>query len=259
MPYCGLFHDFELTDEGNGSYLLGLALEGHADVKRLFEDCGLASRVDHLELSVSSRYSTEIRLSGVVDYRGLEVFCNYSRSTIIIDLPYVDHCFALGPYTLSSNGSLLHSEIGDLVNRAKYQKDQEALDNLLNRLWEFIDSNPILEGSTAVVVPPKSIPGLFDLPMAWAKTIAREFGWYLVDPRKTKETEPQKNYEKIENEHDAVARIQDSMVVEQLPPSSRGRMLDDTIGSGGTLTELARVAAAGGRRERLRAICREGR
>ena len=82
--------------------------------------------------------------------------------------------------------------------------------------------------------------------MAWARTIAGEFGWNLVNPRKTRETEPQKNYENIENEHDAVARIQCSMVVEQLPPSSRVLMLDDTIGSGGTLAELARALRQAG-------------
>ena len=247
MPSCGLFHDFELTPEGNGSYLLRLALEGDADVKRLFEDCGLASRVDHLGLSVPSRYSTGMRLSDVVDYHRLSVFCNYSRSTIIVDLmPYIDHCFALGPYTLFLDSSPSHSEIGNLVNRAKYDRDPEATNDLSDRLQEFIDSHPILSSSTVIAAPPGAVSSPLNLPLHWAKVIANQSGYELITPMKTRETIPQKDIDNIDDEGEVVARIEGSMVASPLPQGSRVLMLDDTIRSGGTLIELSRALRQAG-------------
>ena len=246
VPYCGCFHDFELTSSGGDSYDLRVALEGQIDLKWLFDETRLASTIVHLTPSFS-QYSTGIRLNGVADVCALRIFCSYLKSTLILDLtPNIDHCHALGPYTLFPGGSSLHSGIGDLVHKAKYQRDQDAINDLLDRLVEFIDSSPILSESTALAVPPKSAPSPFDLPMIWADAIADKFHWKLVNPKKTRQTEPQKNYEEVDNEHDAVARIRDSATVEQLPPSSRVLMLDDTIGSGGTLTELARALRQAG-------------
>ena len=260
MPSCGLFHDFELTPEGNGSYLLRLALEGDADVKRLFEDCGLASRVDHLGLPVSSRYSTGMRLSGVVDYRRLSVFCNYSRSTIIVNLmPYIDHCFALGPYTLFDDSSPSHSEFGNLVNRAKYDRDPEATNDLSDRLQEFIDSHPILSSSTVIAAPPGAVSSPLNLPLHWAKVIANQSGYELITPMKTRETIPQKDIDNIDDERRCRSPYRRQHGREPFASGFKG----PNAGRHHTLwwhsNRVSASLATGGCRASLRAICREGR
>ena len=84
MPYCGCFHDFELTSSGGDSYDLRVALEGEIDLKWLFDETRLASTIVHLTPSFS-QYSRGIRLNGVADVRALSVFCSYLKSTLILE------------------------------------------------------------------------------------------------------------------------------------------------------------------------------
>lgn len=248
MPNCGCYHRYKLAQAEPDAYNIFLSLEGTADVKSLLEDTklALAVEVDHASNTLASR-DTGVRLRGVSDVRQLAVFLDYLKSVIIVDLrPSIDHCYALGPYSLFPNDVRSLSEIGELTNRAKYHKDIEAAEDLSSRLLEFIDSHPILSKSTAIAVPPKSTPGPPDLPLGWAKFVTKEFGYETITVNKTRETLPQKNVGDAENEDDVVARIQDSFVVNPLPRDFRVLILDDTIGSGGTMIALARALRRAG-------------
>ena len=249
MPDCGCFHNFNLTPMGGNAYQISLALEGKADVKLLFEDAGLATSVE-ISRSLSlklPKITATVRLSGVTDANQVAVFCAYLKSAMIIDLtPSIDHCYALEPYSLFPDGSHSHSKIGSLINRAKYHKDNEAGEDLSSRLLDFIDSHPILSQSEAIAVPPKSVPNSLDLPSNWAKSISNEMGWKLVSAAKIRQTEPQKEFGESDTEEEMIVRVQDSVTITSALQDPTILMLDDTIGSGGTLVELARALRQAG-------------
>ena len=249
MPNCGCFHRFNLTAMGGNDYQIGLVLEGRADVKLLFEDTGLAGSVDICLCRTLDfpDMTTTIFLSGVTDSNRVEVLCTYLKSVIIIDLtPAVDHCYALEPYSLFPSGSHSHSGIGNLINRAKYRRESAANEDLSSRLLEFIDSHPILSQSEAVAVPPKSALSSPDLPSNWAKTISDEMGWGMISAAKIRQTTPQKEFGESDTEDEMVARVRNSVTISAPLQHSKVLMLDDTIGSGGTLRELARALRQSG-------------
>ena len=151
------------------------------------------------------------------------------------------HCYALGPYTLFQNDLSPRSESGELVYRAKYKKDEAAIGQLSSRILELVDSHPVLSSSTAVASPPSSDPRSPGLPLIWAKFVAGEMNWRLLDTFKTRETPPQKNIAKEIEESDAELGLKNSVSVSNVNDGDKVLILDDTIGSGATLKEVARA------------------
>ena len=244
MPDCGCFHHYNLKQRGINACQIDMGLEGKADMRRLLVDIGFARNVevDH-RVNFPFTINTRISLRGVHDVDQLKVFFNYLKSTLIVDLfPRLDHCYALGPYTLFQNNSRARSEIGSLVRQAKYQRNPEASEDLLNRLSEFIDAHPLLLESTAIIVPPNSEINSPSLTQDWASEISRNYGFRLLKAHKHRQTDPQKSkLEGDEPEETVIAGIQNTMFVEQMPQGSKVLILDDIIGSGGTMIELARA------------------
>ena len=244
MPDCGCFHHYDLKQRGLNACQIDMDLEGKADMRRLLVDTGFARsvEVDH-PATFPFTINTSISLRGVNDVAQLEVLFNYLKSTLIVDLfPRLDHCYALGPYTLFQNNSRSRSEIGSLVNQAKYQGNPEASEDLLNRLSEFIDAHPLLLESTAIIVPPNSEINSPSLTQDWASEISRNYGFRLLKAHKLRQTDSQKSkLEGGEPEETVIAGIQNTMFVEQIPQGSKVLILDDIIGSGGTMIELARA------------------
>lgn len=244
MPDCGCFHHYNLKQMGLNACQIDMGLEGKADMRRLLVDIGFARNVevDH-HVNFPFTINTRISLRGVHDVDQLKVFFNYLKSTLIVDLfPRLDHCYALGPYTLFQNDSGSRSQIGSLVHQAKYQGDSGASEDLLNRLSEFIDAHPLLSESTAIIVPPNSEINPPSLTQDWASEISRDYGFRLLKARKLRQTDSQKSkLEGGEPEETVIAGIQNTMFVEQMPQGSKVLILDDIIGSGGTMIELARA------------------
>ena len=187
MPLCGMYTEHTLLPVSDGSYKLDLAWSGGVDVRRLFEGTGFANRVrvNCVASNNPLRPTTTVHLDGVEDGDALRAFCTYLESVVVVHLiPDVEHCFALGLYSSFVRDSRIRSEIGCLVHKAKYLRNDSSSNDLLNRLLEFIGSNPILMRSTAVTAPPKSKEILPNLPMDWAKSVADEMGWPLVGCKK---------------------------------------------------------------------------
>ena len=245
MPLCGRYTRHQLTPRGKDSFRLELAWTGGVNLKRLFDDVGLARSVTVREFrsSIDSPWATTIvELDAVRDVPSLVSFCEYLKSSIIVQLtPKIDHCFALGLYSSFEGYSRSRSEVGSLLHRAKYQRDQQSSDDLLNRLLEFISSNPILLKCNAIAVPPKSDSSLPALPQNWARTVAKEMEWELAVCRKTRDTAPQKELGDSQTEDEVAGRVSNSMESDPLSLNSCVLVLDDTIGSGGTFNELSRV------------------
>ena len=118
--------------------------------------------------------------------------------------------------------------------------------SLATGLVDFVKAHPTLAKVQCVLPAPKSDPGTPDLPSQWAHTIASTLGREFVTAAKTRQTNPQKERADDESEDDAVARVADSMVVNVSLDGRAVLILDDTIGSGGTMIELARAARAAG-------------
>lgn len=245
MPQCARFRSVKLESMGYKRYRVTFDVEGYADVSRMLEASAIAQRIrDRSDDHGLDSY----HLFGVSDFNKLETLCNNLESKITIDLtPEVDFCFALGPYTLfEADNTLLRSEIGELVYRSKYQRNQRAVREAGALLLQFIQAHPVLSGCTAMCIPPKSQSDLPDIVGFWARNIANHYSWSLIPSSKIQPTSPQKNLDDSVSEYDAVERVKNSMAVANVPLGTNVLMLDDTLRSGGSLMELALVLRRAG-------------
>ena len=182
---------------------------------------------------------------------GME-FLDSFPTVIAVDLtPEVDECYSLGPYTLFQGSAGHRTEWGDLLYRAKYQNDRDAVAQLGRQLEGCIISlpSPTLSAANAIVAAPKSDVNTPDLVGGWADAIASSLGLRRLGSYKTRATDPQKNPSEGETETDLTDRIANSVGVSEVTDRDKVLILDDTIRSGGTLVEIARALREAGARE----------
>ena len=242
MPSCGCFHNFNLATLGDGQYQAEFDLQGYVDFPQTFRVAGIANRImKHTSQPI-------YRLLDVSDFRKLENLCTFLRSKIVVDLsPDIDFCYALGPYMLfDEDDTPSRSKIGEMLYVAKYQRNREVAGELNLSLLNFIQSHPILSGSTAISFPPKSQSELPDIVGTWGRNIANYLDWDIITSTKIRSTPPQKDLGEGVSESDAVERVMDSIAVFNVPSNSKVLVLDDTIRSGGSLLELARALRQAG-------------
>ena len=168
---------------------------------------------------------------------------------IVVDLtPEVDACYSLGPYTLFQGSASYRTEWGDLLSRAKYQNDRDAAAQLGRQLERCIVALPLptLSAANAIVAAPKSDANTPDLVGAWVDAIASSLGLRRLDSYKSRATDPQKNLSAGESETDLTRRIANSVGIVAATDRDKVLILDDTIGSGGTLREIGRALRAAG-------------
>lgn len=254
MPVCACFHNFESEpNRANKGLRLSLDAEGSTGLLRdALESSGLAASVE------SSFLGAIYNLSGVRDADALDGFLSLLRRRIVIALPDLDACYALGPYSVfdvdgRGEGVWRRAEFGEAVHRAKYAKDQGAVASLSEQLTNFVNGHPGIRSVAAVAAPPKSDPGEANFPLTWAKFVAESLGVSVVSVRKTRPTGPQKDLEGLEDEQTVADRVRDSV---QVDDQIRGDALviDDTIRSGGTVRDLGRALKAA-RAGKVYALC----
>ena len=219
MPYCACYHDYSLDPDGLGGTPL------HP------EDAG----------------NILPGALGTQDGRASVGLLALLKDRLVIGLgPTVDECYALGPYTVkrASPDSLADGRYGDLLSRAKYRSDIEAIRAIGSELADFAQSHPRLRACAMVTAPPTS-QTRDNLPMRWATTVAgmiwagsMAMGW------KTPPGGAQKNGEgSVRGNMIALGPIQGDVL-----------FIDDTLESGETLQEVGRALKQAGA-SKVYALC----
>ena len=252
MPYCCCFHSYTLSPVSGAEYRLQLPLEGVGNLAGIVERSRLVSTMSATVTGRVDWSGPTFNLSGVKEPDTLRRFLDLLKDKVIVDLsPQLDECYALGPYTVfpaEQRGRL--SAWGELVNRAKYRRDKAATAEILTRAESFIEGHILIRTVNAIVAAPRSAPNTPDLVGAWAQEIANSRHWRRLNATKTPGTAgPQKALSGNETETDLIERVAHSIAVPGVIPGDRVLVLDDTIGSGGTLIEIARALREAGARE----------
>lgn len=204
MPYCACFHDY--TRDPNGLSGTPLAPEDAGGI-----------------------------LPGVLGMQhgraGVQLL-DLLKDRIVVGLaPAVDECYALGPYKVTRESSLVDGRYGDLLSKAKYRSDPEAIRAIGSELADFAQSHPRLRLCATVTAPPTS-QTRDNLPRRWATTVA-DMIWAesLAVDWKTPPDGAQKNGEgSVRGNMTAPGPIQGDVLI-----------IDDTLESGETLQEVGRA------------------
>lgn len=245
MPQCSCFHGYDLVPLENDLYRLTLRMEGSADLARILERSGLAVPVSRTE----ELFEESFVLEGVSEELALRDFLDLLDSTIIVDIRGTIECYALGPYNVfDSDGNRSRTKVGDFIHRVKYWGAQPVTKGGVV-LIEFIRRHPRLRRIKAVTSPPKADPKTPDLAGTWARQIAQQMGIAYVTATGTAGIIPQKTLAEGATEEDTVNRIANTMKAMRLANADDVLVVDDTIGSGGTLQEVARAFLAAGASE----------
>lgn len=216
MPYCACFHDYTRDPDGFGEPL-------------------------HLE---DAGYILPGAL-GMQDGRASVELLALLKGRIIVDLaPAVDECYALGPYKVTRKSSLVDGRYGDLLSKAKYRSDPEAIRAIGSELADFAQSHPRLRLCATVTAPPTS-QTRDNLPRRWATTVA-DMIWAksLAVDWKTPPSGAQKNRE---------GTVRGNMIA---PGPIQGDVLviDDALEYGETLREAGRALREAGA-NKVYALC----
>ena len=250
MPLCGCFHSYELVRLSARRYSLTFPPGGVANIQHILMISGVATSVDADFIPVTSfRPSRTFNLTGVANEDQLRRILDTLKDKIIVDLsPGFDQCYSLGPYSVfSGDGGRSYSRWGQLVNRAKYQRDEGSSIELAGALNGFIGQNPTFQKVNGIVSAPKGDKNTPDLAGYWAKEIAFLRGWQQFDAERTKATDrPQKVRSDTESEEDLVNRVAGTIRVRGVTRRSNILVLDDIIGSGGTIREIGRALRESG-------------
>lgn len=252
MPSCCCFHSYELTPVSGQDYRLTLPLEGHGNLEEAVKRSGLVSSMSQVGF-----LDLEFILNGVREPETLIRFFDLLKNKIIVDLtPQLDECYALGPYTVfDAEQGGASSEWGDLVNRAKYRRNNAASSEIRTRIEAFIEGHILIRTVNAIVAAPKGDLTTPDLAGFWVQAIAGNRNWRrLVATKNQAGTGPQKSLSGSETEAELIERVVHSITVQGVVPGDRVLILDDTIRSGGTLIEIARALREAGAREGLWAV-----
>ena len=219
MPYCACYHDYRLDPDG----LVGEPLHPEDAGGILPGALGMQDGRASVELLALLKDRLVVRLGSTVD-----------------------ECYALGPYTVkrASTDSLVDGRYGDLLSRAKYRSDPEAIRAIGSELANFAQSHPRLRSCATVTAPPTS-QTRDNLPMRWATTVADMIGAErLAVDWKTPPGGAQKNGE---------GSVRGNMIAPG-PIQGDALVIDDTLESGETLQEVGR-ALKQARASKMYALC----
>ena len=249
MPLCGCFHSYELVNLSASEYRLTFPSSGLANIQQIMRLSQLATSVTEVSGSISSMFRSTFNLAGVTSEDHLRRTLDALKNKIIVDLsPEVDQCYSLGPYSVfDDDGGRSNSLWGQPLYRAKYLRDVSSSTALLDALKQFIQKNEMLEMVDCIVSAPKSDLSTPDLAGSWAEQIAVDRSWQRLTAYKTRApNRPQKMRSDTETEEDLVNRVADSIKVEGVAQGSNVLVLDDIIGSGGTIKEIGRALRESG-------------
>ena len=252
MPQCGCFHEYELTPVSDNEHRLRIPSGGYANLPAIIEKSGLALSVSETKgTDFYSLLGTTFVLRGVREYETLCRFLDHLKHRVIVDLtPWIDQCYSLGPYSLFQDESRVISFWGDQVNRAKYRRESRSTDRLNLLIDDFIEHHLALRTLNSVLSAPKSDVSTPDLAGSWVANIVDSRGWARVTAVKTRSTgRPQKARQDNELEEDLLNRIAGSISVTGVEQGSRVLVVDDIIGSGGTIKEIGRALRESGASE----------
>ena len=253
MPNCFCYHAFDVNALDERTHVLYVNSEGLSDILR--SALKLFGTVTVPKLSLDFLTKTKWLISDVGDPQELENFLELLKHRLMIDLsPVVDECYALGPYTLFSDGEPRNGKYGRLVNQAKYSGNPGASEEIGRELHNFVVQHPRLKYAHAIAAPPKLDRNQNNLPQNWARTLSNALGVPTLELRKTRSTDEQKNLPDGMDESDLVGRVANSMVVESNWDNADVLVVDDTLRSGGTLLEVARAIKSSGAR-RVYGLC----
>lgn len=252
MPNCFCYHSFLLVIHGREEYRLSVKGEGYFNILLdVLKDFG-QFRMARFKTCPQPRWA----VTGVRDGEGLFSILKLLRHRLIIDLaPELNECYALGPYSLfSEDGTRSNARFGDLVNQAKYWRDDRASREIAEGLLRFIGVHPTLKNVTAIAVPPKFNPDQKNLPQDWAMTLADALLIPIVRVRKTRDTGEQKSLPDNPDETKLKEQVANSMLVESHVSEMNVLIVDDTLRYGGTLLEMGRALKKSGAR-RVYGLC----
>ncbi len=169
------------------------------------------------------------------------------KDRVLIDLtPEIDECYALGPYSVEGAQNLETAPYGRIVNYAKYWHIREAMEELVLELAGFISKHPKLRRVFHVAAAPRRNEHDVRPGEVLARGVADALGIKLVQPRKTRATRPQKERGDEESEVELINRVRGSMVVETALGGEGVVIIDDVLGSGGTIREIGRALREAG-------------
>lgn len=135
-----------------------------------------------------------------------------------------------------------HTEIGELVYRAKYRGVARAGTRLGELISDHVARHPGLRRAQAVLsVPQSSTSGRVDWPARWSAEVATMLGVPVCRLRRTRSVQPQKDLKTDEERHKNQAG---SMAAANLP--ERVLVLDDLYMTGRTMLEAVRALRRGG-------------
>ena len=250
MPDCACYDGFRLEPDSRSSCTLRLRVGGRQRLlQKTLQASGLAENValrQSVRADVDWSWVT-YTLSGIRDESPLRDFLSMLRRRIVIDLsPILDACYALGPYSLGTDavgwGS---SQYEELIRKAKYGEEFGASARLIREVLQFVWSHPQLHSIATVAPPPVSENVGRNLPWDIAQLVAERLGIGTVDVLKVVLTEPQKNRVPEETEETMIARVANTMCVAGLV-NGEVLIVDDALGSGGTMKETARALRQAG-------------
>ena len=263
MPDCCCYHEFTLEPDDSGGLVLTVEEEGFVALLRsALESVGLAEVAEydsgfHWE---PGRCFSRYNLSGVRDRTALEGCLALLRDRFIIDLaPELEQCYALGPYSFfTDDGNRFSAPYGKLVHGAKYRGDSAAVTTrsvevLSEELARFVRHHLRLRTVAVVTAPPKMNGAIRNIPLEWARSVAQELGAMPVEAQKTRSTGQQKNLQGLGDEQEVAEGVAGSMSVNG-PVEGDVLIIDDVLGSGGTLRELARAFKNAGA-QRVYGLC----
>ena len=263
MPDCASYIGFSVQPNSPGDCTVRLKGGGRAQLLHgMLQSSGLAESVTPRTSSASgaSRSYDDIekvyadwawvayRLTGVRDEAALKECLALLQHRIVVGLSSVNGCYALGPYSrFDEEGESEKARFGRLVYGAKYESDGDARAMLIQETVQFVQRHPRLRSVEAVTAPPRSEPAARNLPWGMARALAETLGAHLVEVQKAVATDPQKSYDDADTEDTVGARVANAMRVDA-PVSGTVLIVDDTLGSGGTVKEAARALRQAGAR-----------
>jgi Predicted amidophosphoribosyltransferases len=162
----------------------------------------------------------------------------------------LDACTALSWYSTppdTEGGAWCRTAVGDCLNHAKYCKDSDAQDSLVEDLERAVMADPLLRSATAICAVPALPSKPFDLPHEIAVSLAKRTGITDSTSGVKKIRETGRPMKKIDDHEEKIANI--NGVFEANPAKVAGErliLIDDTIGSGVTLWAAAKALYAAG-------------
>lgn len=259
MPRCACFHSFEMNWPDPQTCELSVKLEGYDLLSGILARSGIAQSLTPVRevpnsggwMDLSSfEHWKEIKFSleGVLAQREeVENFLRILQNRVLIDLEMLDECYAISPYTVfDKEDRAARTAVGNLVNQIKYW-GMPIPARVSENMHTFIRHHPGFRGVTSICAPPGSSAAGPNIALHTARQLLESMDVPLVEVTKIRPGPPQKELPDDMDEFSASGRIRGTMQLESgRVRGGRVLVIDDTIRSGGTLIEVARVLKEAG-------------